>query len=326
MTDQEKEFYDKKFYFSYSSLNKLIYDPKLFYSYYVLNEREERTDAHLIDGRVIHCLLLQPELFDEQFIVNPGKTPTPNTKKLVDTIYKMKTESDDINDYHDQILGYLIVANLHQSLKTDEQRLEKILTDDATEYWNYLCSSSGKTVIDTECHERCKNAVEMFTTNPAISEIFDSSKLEEYKIEVYNELELQYDLNDKPFGLKGIIDRLLVNSEAGLAKIFDIKTTGKTLSEFTESIEFYSYWLQASIYISLVYKFLQDKHPDKSFNVNFSFVVYDKLKNTCIFEVSRATEGEWHRKMLEIVDRAEYHYKSNDFTRPFDFRSGIKVI
>jgi len=327
MTDQEKEFYNKKFFFSYSSLNKLTYDPKLFYSYYVLNEREERTDAHLIEGRVIHCLLLEPEKFDKEYIINPGKTPTPNTKKLVDSIYKLKDESNDLNDYKPQILGYLVVANLHQSLKTDEQRLEKILTDEAIDYWNYLCESDGKTVIDSETYDRCLDAVSLFKSNPAVSQVFDEEKLKEMNIDVFNELELQYELRDKPFGLKGIIDRVLINKQGKLAKIFDIKTTGKTLEEFTDSIEFYSYWLQASIYITLVYKFLQDKYQaEDEFNINFSFIVYDKLRNVCIFEVNRNTESGWHSRMMDTLEIAEYHYKNNDFSTPYRFRNGLVMI
>ena len=62
MINKEKEnsFYNKKFSFSYSSINKMLFSPKLFYKEYVLLDREERTDKHLIEGRVIHCLLFEP--------------------------------------------------------------------------------------------------------------------------------------------------------------------------------------------------------------------------------------------------------------------------
>jgi hypothetical protein len=44
----EDRFYDNKFYFSYSGLNKLLYSPSIFYKHYVLNQQEDRTDAHLV--------------------------------------------------------------------------------------------------------------------------------------------------------------------------------------------------------------------------------------------------------------------------------------
>ena len=42
----ENNFYAQKFYFSYSSLNKLLWNPAVFYQQYVLGMKEERTDAH----------------------------------------------------------------------------------------------------------------------------------------------------------------------------------------------------------------------------------------------------------------------------------------
>ena len=57
----EKSFYDKKFYFSYSSLNKLMWNPAVFYQLYVLGMKEERTDAHLVQGKIVHALLLEED-------------------------------------------------------------------------------------------------------------------------------------------------------------------------------------------------------------------------------------------------------------------------
>ena len=50
----EKEFYSKPLYLSYSGLNKLLFSPKLYYKHYVLQQREEKLESYLIDGKVIH--------------------------------------------------------------------------------------------------------------------------------------------------------------------------------------------------------------------------------------------------------------------------------
>ena len=80
------KFYQNKFYFSYSGLNKLLYSPAMFYSHYVLNEREDRTDAHLVGGRVLHCLLFEPDTYDDNFTSLPGKLPTDSQRKIIDII------------------------------------------------------------------------------------------------------------------------------------------------------------------------------------------------------------------------------------------------
>ena len=87
-SDELELFYKNKFYFSYSSINKLLFSPRMFYSHYVLNQRQDSVDAHLIEGRVLHCLLLEPENFDEQFLVINSKVPSGNTKTIIDAIFK----------------------------------------------------------------------------------------------------------------------------------------------------------------------------------------------------------------------------------------------
>ena len=69
--EELEQFYKSDFYFSYSSINKLLYSPAAFYRHYILNQREDMVDAHLVAGKVLHCLLLEPEKFNDEFIVIP---------------------------------------------------------------------------------------------------------------------------------------------------------------------------------------------------------------------------------------------------------------
>jgi len=323
MTQQEEVFYNKDFYFSYSSINKLRYDPRLFYSYYVLEEKEERLDSFLVEGRVLHCLVLQPEEFDKQFVVAPGKTPTPNTKKILDRLFA-ETEGNrqSLDSYTDDILKYLIEYNLHQSLKTDEQRIAKIIDSDSITYWNYRCNSENKTVIDQDTYDRMSAAVETCNDNPYFKEIFslkDDEEFDEFK--VFNEQELRYELKGKSYGIKGIIDRFVVNNKEKTIHVYDLKTTSKTNKDFPETIEFYSYWLQAAMYALLASKFVQEKQ-EQQYTIKFSFVVLDKLNQVCIFDVSDRTLNGWLERLVQEFDRLDYHYDQKDFTLPYEIRTG----
>ena len=100
--EELNKFYEEKFYFSYSSINKLMFSPRLFYSHYILNQKEDSTDAHLVAGRVLHCLLFQEEDFDNQFITVP-KTPSDNNRVVIDHIFnnhylQMQNDSLTLND------------------------------------------------------------------------------------------------------------------------------------------------------------------------------------------------------------------------------------
>ena len=140
-SDELKEFYSKRFYFSYSGINKLLFSPRMFYKHYVLNQKEDSVDPHLVKGRVIHCLLLNEDEFDKEFIIIPGKLPSGNNRMIVDEIFKVHLESSDnsltLESYQTDIIDLLTKINLHQSLKTDESRVKKILTEDNISYFEF---------------------------------------------------------------------------------------------------------------------------------------------------------------------------------------------
>ena len=85
----EDLFYAKKFAFSYSSLNKLLYAPSVFYKEYVLGLKEDLTDKSLMEGRVIHKLLLDQDTFDEEFVISMSKLPSDNVVDVINRIYEL---------------------------------------------------------------------------------------------------------------------------------------------------------------------------------------------------------------------------------------------
>ncbi|NBX97381.1 hypothetical protein EBQ81_00750, partial [bacterium] len=255
----EGNFYSKKFYFSYSSLNKLMWSPAVFHQLYVLGIKEERQDAHLVQGKIIHALLLEPEKFQDNFVISPDNLPTGNTKTVIDRVFSHHKELANNGDtrtslveFTDAIIDILKDMNLHQSLKTDQQRIDKIFTPDAVNYWNFLRSKGNKTLIDQQSYDFCVNAVDMIKTDSKLCTLLGHDLNDFSNKEVFNELPLMVDMADKSFGLKGIVDNLVIDHDKKILYINDVKTTSKDLKDFPETVEFYSYWMQAVIYSTLV--------------------------------------------------------------------------
>jgi len=135
---KEEEFYAKKdFCFSYSSLNKLLFSPSLFYKDYILWDREVRTDKHLIEGKLIHCLLFEAENVEEKFSIVPGKSPSDNIRKVLKDIALHTNAETLVSCEYFVILDSLKNLNLYQSLKADESRIAKIRTTDNEPYWKF---------------------------------------------------------------------------------------------------------------------------------------------------------------------------------------------
>lgn len=329
----ENDFYNKKFYFSYSSLNKLLWNPVVFHSMYILGIKEERVDQHLVQGKIIHALLLEEEKFNDQFIISPGKLPGDGVKAVVDRVfnhYKELSLSGDtrteLEHFDGAILDVMKDMNYFQSLKTDQQRLDKIISTESTNYWSFLKTKGDKILIDQETFDFCKSSVELIKSNQSVCKLIGCNISDFDSIEVHNEIFLQAEVTNKPFGMKGIIDNLVINHDEKVIYINDVKTTSKELKDFPETIEFYSYWLQAVIYYRLVANNYKDLIEINGYELKFNFVVIDKMYQTYAFTVSEPTLKVWLNRLNDVINKAEWHYVNKSYDLPYDFATGSVTL
>jgi hypothetical protein len=327
-SDELEKFYQNKFYFSYSGLNKLLYSPAAFYNHYVLNQREDSKDAHLVGGSVLHCLLFEPEKYAEKFISMPGKFPTDSQRKIIDNIFRIHcgigNNSLILQDYSTDILTQLLTANLYQSFKTDAQRLEKILTEENKEYFEFLKQSLDKTVVDQPTLESCKVQVEILKNNPEVRALLQLDKTEEDDhIEVYNEMYIKMDHEKLPFGLHGYLDNVVIDKESKTIFVNDLKTTGKSIQDFADAVEYYKYWMQGVKYLVLASeKFLKDVPDRNDWKVQVTFIVIDKYNLVYPFQVSDESMSQWKKDFRQVLKIAEWHYQNKRYDLPYELAIG----
>lgn len=328
----EKDFYSKKFYYSYSSLNKLIWNPQVFYQMYVLGLKEERLEQHLLQGKLIHLLLLEPEKFNEEFMMTPGSLPTGNLRTVIDRVYHHHAElarnGDDrteLAQFDGAILDVMRDMNYFQNLKTDQQRLDKIITSEAISYWQFLHTKGDKTLVDPDTLKFCQDAVEIIKTNDQVCNLIGCSITEFDNKEVINEQDILVDLPNRAYGLKGIIDNLVIDHDTKTIFVNDIKTTSKDLKDFPESVEFYSYWLQAVIYMIMVSTAYANL-LNAGYQVKFHFVVIDRTFQSYAFPVSEQTLNKWLDRFNECISKAEWHYQNRSYELPYEFAKGLVVL
>jgi hypothetical protein len=321
----ENDFYSKPFNFSYSSLNKLLWNPMAFYQMYVLGNREEKTESYLVNGKVVHALLLEADKFNEQFIISPASLPTGNSRIVIDRVFRHAQELQEngdqrteFTDYDDAVLDVLVDINLYQSLKTDQQRIDKVYTAEAMSYWEFLKTKGNKTLIDQDTYDFCKTGVDLIKTNSKVCNLIGCNLNEFSNKEVYNELPVDCAINGKPFGLKGIIDNIVIDHDTKMISVNDIKTTSKELKDFSESVEFYNYWMQAAIYSSIIgIKFIN--LIDAGYQFQFHFVVIDKNYQVYPFLVSEGTLNSWFDRFNKVIEKANWHYENKSYDLPYDF-------
>ena len=337
LNEELEKFYSTKFYFSYSSISKILLSPRLFYNHYVLNEKEDSTGPHLVAGKALHCLLFEPEKFDDYFIMIPGKIPTDSNKIILDHIFMtkylpMQNTSLSLEDFSQDILNQLLNNNLYQNLTDDKKdpsitgdskRLEKILTDNNKEYFEFLKLKELKTVIDKTVKEKADEGVEVLKANKAVRALLQLDKDENSNVKVFSELKLQYDSEQYDFGYKGILDNVVVDEEAKRIFINDLKTTNKSIQDFPNSVEYYRYDIQASIYRLLVINnFIKNKEDADDWEILITFIVIDKYNQVYPYQVSDETLVDWESNFYDIVKQVDYHYRHRDYTLPYQLALG----
>ena len=331
MTNKEKEFYSNPFKFSYSSLNKLLFSPSLFYKDYILGEKEERLDKHLVEGKLIHCLVFEPQKLKEKFKIVPGKTPTDNVRKILQKLAERvlmmdKTNIDLMSEgLQNTILDILKEENLYQTLKEDSARLIKIQCEENVEYWNFI-NDPKVDVIDQDTLNKCQEQANIIMQNEDVKVLFAKKETDFAldPIQTFSEKYLECELNGLPFGLKGYIDFYQIDDDAKLITICDLKTSGKALIDFPERVNFYNYWLQSAIYCKLVYENLPKEKQD--YEILFKFVVIDRYNQVYIFDVSQSTLTNWAEEFENVINKATYHYKNNNYSLPYEFVVGKVVL
>mgnify|MGYP003643411149 FL=1 len=323
-TIKEEAFYSKDFSFSYSSLNKLLFSPGLFYKDYILKEREPRTDKHLIEGKLLHLMFLQPQELHNEFSISPGKIPSDSVRKILNELKQYN--NPNMSELDDEILKALEYHNLYQSFKDDSKRLDKIQTPENAQYFQFLLEED-KDVIDNDMLAKAVERVILLKSNKSVMSImnYEVTDFEMDPIEIHNEKYLECELKDYKFGLKGFIDRYTIDHDKKEITIIDLKTTSKGLEKFAETVDFYRYWMQAVIYITLVIKNSDEKVS--SYKINFNFVVIDNYNQIYVFDVLSETKNKWYANFeQEILKVANYHYTNRDYSLPYEFANGNVIL
>lgn len=326
-SDELNQFYNSDFYFSYSSINKLLYSPAAFYKHYILNQREDMVDAHLVAGKVVHCLLLEPDKFNDEFIVIPSNLPKDNNRLLVDEVFKVFQSQPDTDltlaDFPDSIINVLLGINLHQSLKNDEGRIAKMVTEQNVQYFEFLKVKQGKTIVDQTTLDTAKESVELLRQHATVRSLLQLDNDRDENIKIYNEEGVQLKSSKYKFGFKGILDNVVMDYNTKTIFINDLKTTGKAIQDFPDSVQYYKYWIQAVMYKQLsLGKYLKDL-PDKlDWKVVITFIVIDRANLIYPFQVSDETLKVWEEEFKKILTVVDYHYTNKDFTLPYELATG----
>ena len=333
---KENEFFSEKFYLSFSGLSRLIHSPALFYNKYILKQKEME-DASTVEGKLIHCLLLQPDKFDDEFLVTDEGTISGKGKQLVDALFEYVTAGTDkeywknfdeaslpkMSDFESVILDLTNSLEYFQKMEATA-RVNKIANDPKlVAYWNNCFQAMRKTIISREMLVNAAGVVQKIQTNPYLRDIMGINTLEMgMNVVAYDEMHLYDELDGEyMFGIHGVIDNLVIDHDQKIIRVNDLKTTSKDISRFKEAIDYFNYDLQLGHYATLIlnnpmYKTLMD---DQGYTLEVRFIVVDCYAQIATIKLSAETFVAVIERLREKYEQANYHLINRDFTLPYEF-------
>lgn len=323
-----EEFYSKDLKLSYSALKLMLYSPKMYASKYIYKDLPDWETPATRNGKLVHCVLLEIKNFSEKYIIGPDKLPAENILGIIKRCFAKRVDQTTLKDFKDSILEELKYMNLHQLLKTDAQRLDKVCTENANKYFEFLLEAEGKSVISQAEFDSAEQNANVVKNNARAREILGINVTEFDNIDVYTELALECPFATFDFEviLKGILDNITINHDQAIIYVNDFKNiTSKDLKDFKNSVDEFKYNLQMKIYDILVQHNFRDL-ISKGYKILHHFVVLDKNSNCYCFPVSADTMEVWSRQLVQALDQFGWHYRNKSYNLPYEFEQNLVIL
>ena len=227
-------------------------------------------------GTAFHKYVLQPALFEKEYSIMERGFPEG---KYADAVKILVDTQDIFNEgEEDKTKEWLENAILLAKLeKCSVDSLHKKIWDNDKdksylEMFIFLESSKGKKIVTLDdWNTLCKMKQSILNSSYAGDFIYTSTIPTE-DVEVFTELNILWE--EKGFEgliLDSTLDRVLIKHSKKEIHIFDLKSTAKKVSKFSESIEEYKYPRQGTMYTKAIqFKFAQ--YVDNGYIIFFHLI------------------------------------------------------
>lgn len=327
MTGEKKEVRSEKEYraldlLSASDLRSFSIDRLKFYKEKILGEkREEEYNKSILIGNLGHCLLLEPEKFDDKFFMSICSTPpTGMLLAFTEALYKHTVLSMDERGVVTEEMSVLVDRAYEDSgFKITKEAVLKKFTEPnkksgetAEQYYEQLREAKTKNleVACTDDINIAEKAIQLIRSDEFVGPIFEDSEDEQS----FNEQQIEgFKIGD--LEMKAMLDKIKVNHKTKTIQIYDLKFVYDVINFKRE------YWLKKQAYIQgyVYWKALMSRVLD----LGFDYSEYEILPP--IFVVAHS--GCFYRPLqyrmsVGDLEKAEYGFTENDR----DYRGVAEII
>lgn len=236
---------------SSSSLKEFSLDRRKYYKKYILREKVEDGDNKaMLVGRIVECLLLEPELFDEKFYMSICESsPTGLMLDFVEALYKHTMLSvDEEGNVTRPFEEIAKEAYTESGFKISfDAVLKKFIGSDNENYYKEIRSvrTKGLSVVTTQDVTNAQKIVDELRINFATSKYINLENDRRY--EVYNQFPIEgYEVDGMLF--KSLLDRVIIDHFKKTIQIIDLKCVWAVEGFYEEYYLYRRAYIQAYLY------------------------------------------------------------------------------
>ena len=236
---------------SSSSIKEFSENKRKYQKKYILGEKvEDDENKAATMGRVVECLLLEPEMFESRFHMSTCESaPTGLMNDFVEALYKRTVEATDV---------FGEVSRTFEDISKDayvdsgfkikyEAVMNKFIDSEAQVYYDEIriVRTKGLTVVTSNDMNNAERIVNELRNNFVTRDVVNLVKSARY--DVYNQYQVEgFDV----LGLqcKSMMDKIVVDHEKKTLQIYDLKCTWSVENFYEEYYLYRRAYIQAYVY------------------------------------------------------------------------------
>ena len=300
-------------------------------SYRKYKEKEDTSTKGMNLGSAIHCEILEPEEFQNRYMVSKYSIPSGKNATFVEELYR--TRPDSLASYIDQYTEEWVKNAWEVSeLKGTPQKAWEAFTGDtdtATKlqcYWEYLEESEGKFKLDYSDVEIIAACKESINNHKAGAELIFGHAL----CDVYEELDIVWKHDIFNFKMRSIIDKLIIDKESKTIKMVDLKTSAKNIHKFIEPYEMYGYYRQLPLYEQAVKWYVTNElgYDITGWEIESYIVAVQTTGNheCAVYAPSKGDKVKGHEDTLKALSLMDWHFKNDKWDYPREYYLGDGIV
>lgn len=321
-------------YFNSSAINNsllnLCFNPKWLEFKLNNQDLEDVEKQHFRVGQAIDELLTNPNVFNNHFYVWTHSRPGGLMARFIEAL-----PSDlFILDEQEQQMAYDLAYQTSGYKKSKSSVIAAFEQSDSFKsYFNAKNIAQGKKILSTEDLVQVENAVSSLNIVDEAKQYFSAFNRNP-NIEILHQVPIYFYF--KGLKMKCLLDGVKIDHENKKIVPFDLKSIGKSVYEFEDSLFQFGYYRQFSFYQyaimtaikTQIWPFEDPKYKDYELSTFEAIVVPKKDEGypALIYEIDTsilklgAMGGEYrdrkYKGFFELVDNFIYHTSTRDYRAP----------